>query len=1123
MNIYLLFSLLASLGMVYIGNFVYYKDPRNQINQTYFVYTILGAFVGVMEALARISPDPNTALFWYRVGSVWPFFPAISLHLILLLREKIRPLKSQWIYILIYGPAVLISVINMSTNLILANLAHRWWGWVQVPANTMFTQMVSLWFAVMGIAAIWLAVRVYRQTSESSLKSQTMFVLIGVTLPVFVNILTEGILPSMGYHPPSVSQFSFLVGSLLLGYGIWKYKLYFLSPVVAARSVFSTLADALIITNRNNRIVMINQSAGKLLHYSEEELLGQPISRIFTRDPEIENGYPSHIWHRKDTSKEIEISLVTREGNEIPVSLTFSVTKDPYSNDEGIVYICRDLTEQHRMRIALEQASANLERRVRERTDDLVRANTRLRREIVERAQVEQALRESEKDYRELFEGAHDAILIFKPEGEIVLDVNDRACEMYGFNRNEFIGMSVEEVSANVDQGKSHIQQTLEAGFFHTFESRHMKKNGEEMIVEINASALDFRGQEAIQSINRDVTERRKTEDMLRRTQFAVDRARDAVFWVGADARILYVNNAACNTLGYTKDELLSMNIFELDPAFPTNEWDVHWDRSRDVGSYTIETTHLKKDGNELPVEIAINFMVFDGKEYHIDFSRDLTDRKETEEELRQSEYLLKQSQEIARIGHYSLDVRTAKWESSETLDAIMGIESGFNKTIETWLQIVHRNHRQELKAYFENEVLSKKQPFNYEYKIRRLLDNKVRWVHGLGRLEFDENGEIVRMIGTIQDITERREAEESLRLSEARLSEAQRIAHIGHWDWDISREKLYWSDEVYRIFETNPKETTVSYEFFINSVHPDDVAVAREAITHALESGQSYSVDHRIVTVTGEVRHIYGEGEVTYDKENSPVRMHGIVQDITDIKQADAQLRSSLEEKEILLKEIHHRVKNNMQVISSLLSLQSRTIKDRETLSKFIESENRIRAMSLIHEKLYQTENLSSINFADYIPNLARYLFSSYSRQADRIKLQLDIEPIALSIDTSIPCGLIINEVISNALKYAFPDEQRGEIMISFHRVGSGNGSDHTSDYQLTISDNGIGMSKVPDLTNIESLGLKLIHSLVKQLNGTVDIHTLHGTEFQITFQDIYRSTLKSSNGNRKKPKKQI
>jgi len=217
---------------------------------------------------------------------------------------------------------------------------------------------------------------------------------------------------------------------------------------------------------------------------------------------------------------------------------------------------------------------------------------------------------------------------------------------------------------------------------------------------------------------------------------------------------------------------------------------------------------------------------------------------------------------------------------------------------------------------------------------------------------------------------------------------------------------------------------------------------------------------------------------------------------EIESRKNAENKIKLSLEEKNILLQEIHHRVKNNMQIISSLLNLQTRYVDNEEAVNVLKESQNRVRSMAMIHEKLYQSNDLSHINFVDYIQSLVSNLFYSYNIKNLQIKSILEIDDIRLNMETAVPCGLIISEIVSNSLKYAFPNEMHGEILVSLKSVEDG--------YELIISDNGVGLPEELDFDNNKSLGLILVKSLTEQIDGEITIHRNHGTEFKIRFKEL-------------------
>ena len=232
------------------------------------------------------------------------------------------------------------------------------------------------------------------------------------------------------------------------------------------------------------------------------------------------------------------------------------------------------------------------------------------------------------------------------------------------------------------------------------------------------------------------------------------------------------------------------------------------------------------------------------------------------------------------------------------------------------------------------------------------------------------------------------------------------------------------------------------------------------------------------------------------FNNNNEVIGVDGIAKDITQQKLMEEEMESSLKEKEILLSEIHHRVKNNMQIIISLLKLQAGKSDNKQHVDMFTEIENRIRSMAIVHETLYLSKNFANIDFNGYVKTISNHLLRSFAVIPDKIKLKREIENIPLKLDNAIPCGLIINELVSNALKYAFPEEGEGEIKITLRSIND-------DQIELTVSDNGIGIPAEIDMEKTESLGLQLVQLLAEnQLDGTLELDRDGGTAFRIRFE---------------------
>jgi len=266
-----------------------------------------------------------------------------------------------------------------------------------------------------------------------------------------------------------------------------------------------------------------------------------------------------------------------------------------------------------------------------------------------------------------------------------------------------------------------------------------------------------------------------------------------------------------------------------------------------------------------------------------------------------------------------------------------------------------------------------------------------------------------------------------------------------------------------------------------------------REQAEEALQEAHD-ELEIRIEERTAELTNVNVQlkKEITERKRTN----EDLQKEIGERKKMEKRIKGSLKEKEVLLKEIHHRVKNNLQIICSLLSLQSRYIKNKQTIETLKNSQDRVRAMALIHEELYRSRDFSKIDFREYITDLSKNLFISYSLHPGKVQLKMEIENIFIDMETAIPLGLIINELTSNSLEHAFPDDRKGELRI---KLGKSKGDGKEYNYTLIISDNGIGFPQDLDFRESGTLGMLLVNSLVKQLRGVLDLDSKDGTTFTI------------------------
>jgi two-component sensor histidine kinase len=286
--------------------------------------------------------------------------------------------------------------------------------------------------------------------------------------------------------------------------------------------------------------------------------------------------------------------------------------------------------------------------------------------------------------------------------------------------------------------------------------------------------------------------------------------------------------------------------------------------------------------------------------------------------------------------------------------------------------------------------------------------------------------------------------------------------------------------------------------------IHPEDRKRAVKIHYDAIKAGIPYHEEYRFRRKNGSYFYAEDYGIFFKNKSKHIYRMLGVIKDITERKSAEDALAKA---EEIRKKEIHHRIKNNLQVVSSLLELQADKFKDEKVVEAFRESQKRVASMAIIHEELYESKDkdMLTLNFSVYVRKLTAYLLNAYTLESDNIKLELNVEEIAVEMDTAIPLGIIINELVSNSLKHAFGSKKEGELRISFHKlgndIGKNAGSEKTPRFILRVSDSGKSFPDEIDFKNSDSLGLQLVNTLVDQIGGTIELNKSRGTEFVIKY----------------------
>lgn len=586
--------------------------------------------------------------------------------------------------------------------------------------------------------------------------------------------------------------------------------------------------------------------------------------------------------------------------------------------------------------------------------------------------------------------------------------------------------------------------------------------------------------------------------------------------------KIIDVNEATLDLYeANSKEELikgLSTLLSDSEREMFSEELIAIWDGKENI---SLETNGKTLKGKNISYQVAWTAPKINGS---LDLSKvivalqNITEQKMAVDDLTVSEFNLKKAQEMAHVGSWDLDLLTDTLNWSDEVYRIFGLTpQEFGATYEAFVEAIHPDDREMVNEAYTNSV-ENNTPYEVIHRVLR-PDGEVRIVREKSEEVLDRNGKAIRSVGTVHDITE---LEETTRRFEKERNHFDKLLEsIGEVVFIVKfRERVIErvNSEIKSVFGYESSEC-VGQSTRMLCQNEEDFLEFGKALQEAIKRGDEV-VHLKQTFMKKNGKTFPSEVTVSFLKEAEEItHVISVVRDVSESQQSERALREakekleervrertleleessrkikeSLEEKEVLLKEIHHRVKNNLQLVSSLLNLQANSIDDEETIKQLMDSKNRIMSMSLIHENIYQSENLSDVNIPKYLKMLAENLMQSYVVDRDKILLETKIEDITLDINRAIPLGLIITELVTNSIQHAFGKSENGKINIKLHAK--------RKNIELIVRDNGSGISKeYSDGTN-ESLGLKLVHTLIAQLQANLKINRKDGTEYKITFK---------------------
>jgi PAS domain S-box-containing protein len=773
-------------------------------------------------------------------------------------------------------------------------------------------------------------------------------------------------------------------------------------------------------------------------------------------------------------------------------------------------------------------------------------------RDIRERKESERLKIESEEFYKSIFENNNSMMFLINPDNLAIVDANIKACEFYGYTKEEFISMTLLDINLR-EEAEIYVDiNKVKAYNSNNIIVKHRLSNGEIRDVEIYVSTVIRDGKFLFYSIVHDITERIKMEAELKEgqnlLQSIMDNSPSAIFIKNLQGQYIKIGSKFKELFGVKTEDALyktPLDIMLKEDAVYVMESD----KIIIEKGHSIKFEHTFKLDDGVHTFLTVKFPLYNLQDeiYAICvISTDITGIKKNEQRLlrellinqtmsRLTQTMLEKRLDIRNISKLILDGAMELTESvhgfagevktdtgeviGHTLTDMMDKEcktakekqnisfpkgaDGYNglwghalNTLKSFYTNTPSAH-ESYKGLIPDGHITLKNYLSVPILFDRSLIGQIAVANSI-RDYTDEDILIVEKLAVLFAIAiNRTRIDTNLEKNEFLFKTQFDLGNIGISITSIDKGFITVNQKMYDIFGYSQEE--FSKITWAELVHRQDMEPGLTYFNQMLKGERdNYEIDLRCIHKDGSI--IYTHLNVSCYRKPDDGQADFFISYINDItKRIDMEnkIQASLKEKELLLREIHHRVKNNMAIVVGILSMQRNFITDVKQLELFRDSENRIKSMALIHERLYRSKDLATVDFMEYINSLTVELFDTYKINHRNIKLKLDINNVYLGIDIAIPCGLLLNELISNALKHAFPNQREGVINISMKRLPDGR-------IELIVKDNGIGIPEDIDIRNTESIGWQLIIGLSEtQLEGEIELNRDNGTEFKARVRD--------------------
>ena len=715
-------------------------------------------------------------------------------------------------------------------------------------------------------------------------------------------------------------------------------------------------------------------------------------------------------------------------------------------------------------------------------------------------ARLELIKRNNELEKSDIFlQNSSNIQAIIDPDTLEILEVNDAAAELFNCSKSELIGRTFgHQITDEKTREKISSFLTQARQSRSVFTAPVKGAEGEQRYFDISYTLHDG----CWYMTARDITSREEAHKKFvleKRFSDAIINNLPGMFCLTDDKGMLQRWNNNFETLtGYSSQELSGSHILNYFTADDPKLLKKTLQHVFAEGHGKAEGVLQTKSGDHIPHTLTGFRFTMEDKAFMIGIGIDISNLQQTQQELRQLLTNKNIGQELAELGSWGWDLRTDQLEWSQKVYDICGIEDINQKpTLSHFIEKIHPDDRQRVQENIAQ--IREGQPMaDIEHRLQQ-SDGVVKWVRHSGQVRYDAEGNPLEVNGAVQDITEQKTAMEKLEREKELSDKIINSLPISFFMFDQQQNFIRWNDYL--------RETTGYNDLEISYLSPLDLLPDKHhsRIQNTMrevfkEKEASFQAD--FVTKDGTTfPYLYTATRFEGDRKTYLI-VTG--QDISKLQQYQDKLTQSLQEKKVLLAEIHHRVKNNLAIISGLLQLEAFKAEDPDTQKILQNSQLRIQSMATIHEMLYEAESFNNLSFDGFVKKMINATEDTFNQPDLDVTFDLDVNILDLNINQAIPCGLLINELVTNAYKHAFPETKKGTIWITANEI--------QDEIVIKIKDDGRGLSSDFSLDTASSLGFTLINTLIQQLDADIDIDSQNGTTVTFSFQKEHKKGAGSS-----------